>query len=178
MVFPVALAAAKPLGYDPRLGLNFLPIFVAMTLLAIPPILVATYAGIAEVDADVVESSRAMGLTERQILQRVELPLALPVIIGGFRVATLQVIATATLGAVLSGGGLGRFIIDGLARRDEGMLFAGVFFVAALAIGMDLLLAALQRRFTPRGVKIASGGAAVEALGDLGSVSPPSLPAS
>lgn len=175
MVFPVALAAAAPIGYDPRLGLTFLPIFVAMTLLAIPPILVATFAGIAEVDRDVVESSRGMGLTERQILRRVELPLGLPVIIGGFRVATLQVIATATLGAVLSGGGFGRFIIDGLARRDEGMLYAGVVLVAALAIGTDLLLAGLQRRFTPRGVRVASGEEVVEAIGDLGSVAPPSL---
>jgi osmoprotectant transport system permease protein len=175
MVFPVALAAAEPLGYDPRLGLTFLPIFVAMTLLAVPPILVATFAGIAEVDRDVKESSRGMGLSEPQILRRVELPLGLPVIVGGFRVATLQVIATATLGAVLSGGGFGRFIIDGLARRDEGMLLAGVVLVAGLAIGTDLLLAGLQRALTPRGVKVASGEAVVEAIGDLGSVAPPSL---
>jgi osmoprotectant transport system permease protein len=157
MVFPVALAAAEPLGYDPRLGLTFLPIFVAMTLLAIPPILVATYAGISEVDRDVIESSRGMGLTEGQILARVELPIASPVMIGGLRVATLQVIATATLGAVLSGGGFGRYIIDGLARRDEGMLYAGVILVAGLAIGTDLLLSALQRRLTPRGVRVAAG---------------------
>jgi osmoprotectant transport system permease protein len=157
MIFPFALALAKPLGYDPRLGLTFLPIFLAMTLLAIPPILVATYAGISEVDRDVVESSRGMGLTERQILARVELPLASPVIIGGFRVATLQVIATATLGAILSGGGFGRYIIDGLARRDEGMLYGGVILVAGLAIGIDLLLGAFQKRLTPRGVKVASG---------------------
>ncbi len=154
---PGRTGAAEPLGYDPRLGLTFLPIFVAMTLLAIPPILVATYAGISEVDRDVVESSRGMGLTERQILRRVELPLASPVIVGGFRVATLQVIATATLGAILSGGGFGRYIIDGLARRDEGMLYAGVILVAALAIGTDLLLCWLQRRLTPRGVRIGGG---------------------
>jgi osmoprotectant transport system permease protein len=176
MVFPVALAAAAPLGYDPRLGLTFLPIFVAMTLLAIPPILVSSFAGIAEVDRDVVGSSRGMGLSEPQVLRRVELPLALPVIIGGFRIATLQVIATATLGAVLSGGGLGRFIIDGLARRDEGMLYAGVVLVSGLAIGIDLLLAVLQRRLTPRGVRVASGEAVIETVGDLGSVAPPALP--
>lgn len=175
MVFPVALAAAEPLGYDPRLGLTFLPIFVAMTLLAIPPILVSSFAGIAEVDRDVVGSSRGMGLSESQVLRRVELPLALPVIIGGFRIATLQVIATATLGAVLSSGGLGRLIIDGLARRDEGMLYAGVLLVASLAIGTDLLLAVLQRRLTPVGVTVAAGQAAVEAIGDLGTVKPASL---
>lgn len=163
MIFPITLALAKPLGYDPRLGLTFLPIFLAMALLAIPPILVATYAGISEVDRDVVESSRGMGLTERQILGRVELPLASSVIVGGFRVATLQVIATATLGAILSGGGFGRYIIDGLARRDEGMLYGGVILVSSLAIGTDLLLGLLQRRLTPRGVKVASGEEAAEA---------------
>lgn len=157
MVFPVALAMAPTLGYDPRLGLTFLPIFLAMLLLGIPPILVATFAGISEVDHDVVESSRGMGLTEIQTLRRVELPLASAVIVGGFRIATLQVIATATLGAILSGGGLGRYIIDGLARNDDGMLYAGVILVAGLAIGTDLLLSALQRRLTPRGVKVAAG---------------------
>jgi osmoprotectant transport system permease protein len=157
MIFPITLALAPTLGYEPRLGLTFLPIFLAMTLLAIPPILVATYAGVSEVDRDVVESSRGMGLTEGQILLRVELPLASPVIVGGFRVATLQVIATATLGAILSGGGFGRYIIDGLARRDEGMLYGGVVLVASLAIGTDLLLGWLERRLTPRGVKVAAG---------------------
>jgi osmoprotectant transport system permease protein len=157
MVFPVALAMAPTLGYDPRLGLTFLPIFVAMLLLSIPPILVATFAGISEVDRDTVESARGMGLTEPQTLRRVELPLASPVIVGGFRIATLQVIATATLGAILSGGGLGRYIIDGLRRNDDGMLYAGVILVAGLAIGTDLLLTVLQRRLTPRGVRVAAG---------------------
>ncbi len=158
MVFPVALALAPTLGYDPRLGLTFLPIFLAMLLLAIPPILVATFAGISEVDRDIVESARGMGLTETQTLGRVELPLASSVMVGGFRIATLQVIATATLGAILSGGGLGRYIIDGLARNDDGMLYAGVLLVAGLAIGTDLLLSLLQRRLTPRGVRVAAGG--------------------
>jgi osmoprotectant transport system permease protein len=115
-----------------------------------------------------------MGLNERQILARVEVPLASSVIVGGFRIATLQVIATATLGAVLSGGGFGRYIIDGLARRDEGMLYAGVILVAGLAIGSDLLLAGLQRRLIPRGVKVAAGHERAPAIGDLASVTPPS----
>lgn len=157
MLLPVMLGLAPVLGYDPRLGLRFLPIFLAMVLLAIPPILVATYAGLAEVDRDVTESSRGMGLSERQILLRVEVPLALPVIVGGFRIAVLQVIATATIGAYLAGGGLGRFIIDGMARRDDGMLYAGVLLVAGLAVGTDVLLSWLQRRLTPPGVRIASG---------------------
>jgi osmoprotectant transport system permease protein len=156
MLLPVMLALAPVLGYDPRLGLRFFPIFLAMVLLAIPPILVAAYAGLQEVDRDLTESSRGMGLTERQILTQVELPLALPVLVGGFRVALLQVIATATIGAYLSGGGLGRYIIDGIARRDDGMLYGGVLLVAVLAISTDVLLTWLQRRLTPRGVRIAT----------------------
>ena len=99
MLLPVMLGLAPVLGYDPRLGLRFLPIFLAMVLLSIPPILVATYAGLQAVDRDLTESSRGMGMTEGQILGRIELPLATPVIIGGFRIALLQVIATATIGA-------------------------------------------------------------------------------
>jgi osmoprotectant transport system permease protein len=157
MLLPVMLALAPVIGYDPQLGLSFLPIFLAMLLLAVPPILVATYAGIQEVDRDLLEASRGMGLTERQILSGVEVPLSLAVIVGGFRVALLQVIATATIGAFLAGGGLGRYIVDGIARSDSGMLYAGVLLVAGLAIGTDLLLTWLQRRLTPRGVRVASG---------------------
>jgi len=156
MLLPVMLGLAPVLGYDPRLGLRFFPIFLAMVLLAIPPILVAAYAGLQEVDRDLSESSRGMGLTERQILTQVELPLALPVLIGGFRVALLQVIATATIGAFLAAGGLGRYIIDGIARGNDGMLYAGVVLVAVLAIGTDVLLSWLQRRLTPRGVRVAT----------------------
>ncbi len=166
MLLPVMLGLAPVLGYDPRLGLRFFPIFLAMVLLAIPPILVAAYAGLQEVDRDLTESSRGMGLTETQILTGVELPLALPVLVGGFRVALLQVIATATIGAYLAGGGLGRFIIDGIARRDDGMLYSGVLLVAILAIGTDVLLTWLQRRLTPRGVRVATDpgtGSAIEA---------------
>ncbi len=156
MLLPVMLSLAPVLGYDPRLGLRFLPVFLAMVLLAIPPILVGTYAGLQQVDRDLVESSRGMGLTERQLLMQVELPLALPVMVGGFRIALLQVIATVTIGAYLSGGGLGRFIIDGIARRDDGMLYAGVLLVMVLAVGTDVTLSWLQRRLTPRGVRIAT----------------------
>jgi osmoprotectant transport system permease protein len=157
MLLPVMLGLAPVLGYDPRLGLRVLPIFLAMVLLAIPPILVATYAGLRDVERDVTDSARGTGLSESQILRRVELPLASAVIVGGFRIAILQVIATATIGAYLAGGGLGRFIIDGIARRDHGMLYAGVLLVAGLAIGTDVLLSWLQRRLTPRGVRVARG---------------------
>lgn len=168
MLLPVMLGLAPVLGYDPRLGLRFLPIFLAMVLLAIPPILVAAYAGLRAVDRELTESSRGMGLTEVQILRQVELPLALPVLVGGFRVALLQVIATATIGAFLAGGGLGRYIIDGIARRDDGMLYAGVVLVAVLAIGTDVTLSWLQRRLTPVGVRMATDGAASPGTGGIG----------
>jgi osmoprotectant transport system permease protein len=159
MLMPVMLALAPVLGYDPQIGLSFLPIFLAMLFLAVPPILVATYAGIQGVDRDLTESSRGMGMAERQILSGVELPLASPVIVGGFRIALLQVIATATIGAFLAGGGLGRYIVDGIFLRDNGRLYAGVLLVAGLAIGADVLLSWLQRRLTPRGVRIATESA-------------------
>lgn len=168
MLLPVMLGLAPVLGYAPSLGLTFFPIFLAMLLLAIPPILVATYAGLREVDAELTESARGMGLTETQILLGVELPLASAVIVGGFRIALLQVIATATIGAFLAGGGLGRFIIDGIALQDNGMLYAGVVLVAGLAIGTDALLSLLQRRLTPRGVRQATApgqGAAASPTG-------------
>jgi osmoprotectant transport system permease protein len=153
MILPVALSLAPTLGYDPKLGLSYIPIVSAMVLLAIPPILVGAFAGVREVDRDLVESARGMGMQERQILRRIELPLASPIIVGGFRTAMLQVIATATIGAILSGGGLGRFIIDGIARRADGMLFTGVILVGALAIGVDVGMSWLQRRLTPQALR-------------------------
>lgn len=158
IMLPLTLALAPVLGYSPSLGLNFLPILLAMTFLAIPPILVNTYAGLRAVDRDLIEAGRGMGLTEMQILRRVELPLASPVIVGGFRTAILQVIATATIGAILSGGGLGRFIFDGIAQGQAGRssIYAGGILVSVLAIGVDLVLSLIQRRLTPRGVRPAT----------------------
>lgn len=139
--------------WNAELGLDVVPTVVAMVLLAIPPILVNAYAGIRAVDPEVVEAARAMGMREREILARVELPLALPVIVGGFRTATVQVIATATLGAVIAYGGLGRYLIDGIARNEDGRLFAGVILVAGLALAHEGGLAILQRLVTPLGVR-------------------------
>ena len=152
---PLTLTLAPILGYDAGFGLTFLPIFVAMTFLAIPPLLVSTYAGLRSVDRDLIESGRGMGLSERQILARIEIPLASSIIVGGFRTATLQVIATATIGAILGGGGLGRFIFDGLSQGVVGYpsIYGGAILVAGLAIGVDALLAVLQTRLTPRAIR-------------------------
>jgi osmoprotectant transport system permease protein len=152
-VLPLSLTMAPTIGYDPSIGLTFLPIFLAMMLLAIPPILVGAYAGLREVDRDLIEAGRGMGMRERQILRRIEIPIAMPIIIGGFRTATLQVIATATIGAILSYGGLGRFIIDGIARSEPDMLFAGAVLVTALALVVDGVLAIVQRVLTPRAIR-------------------------
>ena len=144
----IALAVPFTQMIDPSLGFNLYPTLIAMVVLAVPPILVNTFAGVAEVDRDLVESARGMGLTERQILGRVEIPLALPVIVGGVRSASVQVIATATLGAVYGLGALGGFIVEGVAQRDEGRLFAGVVLVALLALAAEGGLALVQRRLS------------------------------
>lgn len=153
-----AIAIVLPItaAYDPQLGFKLYPVLLAMILLAAPPILVNTYAGIAEVESELVESARGMGLSGWQILASVELPLALPVVVGGIRSATVQVIATATLGAIFGFGGLGRFLIDGIANHQPGEVFGGVVLVAALALVAEGLLALLQRALTSPGLRMAT----------------------
>ena len=147
IVLPVSLRL------NPDIGLDVIPTFTAMTLLAIPPILVNAYAGIREVDRDLIESARGMGMREPQILVGVELPIALPVVVGGIRTAAVQVVATATLGAVVAYGGLGRYIIDGIARNEHDRLFAGVVLVAGLALLVEGGLGLLQRALTSPGLR-------------------------
>lgn len=156
IVLPPALQLAPVLGYDPSFGLSEIPTFTAMFLLAIPPILVNTYSGLRGVDRDLVEAARGMGLRERQILSGLEVPLAIGVIVGGVRTAAVQVVATATLGAVVAYGGLGRYIIDGIARHENDRLFAGVVLVAALALATEGILGLVQRVATPRGLRLAA----------------------
>lgn len=125
-------------------------ILFALILLAIPPILTNTYVGVQAVEADTLEAARGMGMSERQVLLGLEVPLASPLIVGGIRTAAVQVVATATLAAVPAGGGLGRFIVDGYAIRDFPQIFGGALLVAALAILTEASLAGLQRAVTPR----------------------------
>lgn len=126
---------------------------IALVVLAVPPILAGTYAGVRAVDPAAVDAARGMGMQGTQVLLRVELPNALPLIIGGIRSATLQVISTATIAAFVALGGLGRYIIDGLAVRDYPEMAAGSVLVAALAISADLLLAGLQRLLVSPGLR-------------------------
>ena len=125
---------------------------VAMAALAIPPIVTNTYVGISEVERDFVEAARGMGMSGIQVLRLVELPLALPVILAGMRTAAVQVVATATLGAVFGTGGLGRYIIDGIAQRNYPEVFAGAVIVATLSILTELAFAFIQRRLVSPGL--------------------------
>ncbi len=126
---------------------------IALIALAIPPIVVNAYTGIRDVDPDTVEAARGMGMREKQVLARVEVPLALPVILAGVRTASIQVIATATLGAIISTGGLGRYIVDGFARVDYPMMVSGAILVMVLALTSEALFALAQRRAVSPGLR-------------------------
>jgi osmoprotectant transport system permease protein len=126
------------------------PILFALILLAIPPILTNAYVGIQAVDPDTLEAARGMGMTEGEVQRRIELPLAAPVIVAGLRTATVQVVATATLAAVVAGGGLGRFIVDGFASGNDPQVFGGALLVALLAIITELAMGLLERALRPR----------------------------
>jgi osmoprotectant transport system permease protein len=126
------------------------PAIFALVLLAIPPILTNTYVGIQSVDADTLEAARGMGMSERHVLSRIEIPLGVPLILAGLRTAAVQVVATATLAAVVAGGGLGRFIIDGFATGNDAQIFGGGVLVALLAIATELAFGSLERAATPK----------------------------
>jgi osmoprotectant transport system permease protein len=129
-----------------------IPTEIVLVLLAIPPILSNTYAGVQNVEPAVRDAAFGMGMTGRQVLMRVELPNSLPLIFSGFRSATLQVIATATIASYVTLGGLGRFIYDGLAQQDFPQMISGGLLVAVLALLSDLVLAVVQRYTVSRGI--------------------------
>jgi osmoprotectant transport system permease protein len=130
-------------------GLGLVPPTVALMLLGIPPLLAGTYAGIANVDRAVVDAARSMGMTESRVLMRVEVPNALPLILGGLRTATLQIVATATVAAYASLGGLGRYLIDGIKVRQFHIALVGALMVTALALILDAALAFAVRASVP-----------------------------
>ena len=140
-----------------RLRLAVIPSTIVLALLAIPSILAATYSGIETVDDTVVDGARATGLSEGQIITRVEVPLALPMMFGGLRAALLQIIATATISAYLGLGGLGRFILDGLAVSDYPRMLGGAIAVGVLALVVDWSIQFVQWRWLPSGVRVAVG---------------------
>lgn len=138
------LAFALPLSFALGLGLGFWPTFLAMVPLALPPILTNTFVAIRAADPDTVEAARGMGMRELDVLRIVEIPAGLPLILAGLRTASVNVIATATLGALVAGGALGRYIVDGLALQEYERLFAGAVLVALLAIGTEVGFGVLE----------------------------------
>lgn len=129
----------------PYLGLGFRPSLVALTVLAFPPVLINTYAGVRGVERSVVEAARGMGMSQRQVLWRVELPLALPAMLAGVRIAAVEVIASATLAAFIGGGGLGDYITRGFALNETAIMLVGAVPVALLALASEGLFGSLQR---------------------------------
>jgi osmoprotectant transport system permease protein len=134
------------------LGIGAKPAFLALLVLAIPPLVTNSYVGMAEVDPEIQESAKGMGMTGRQSVVRVEIPIALPVLLAGVRTAAVQVVATATLAAIVAWGGLGRYIVDGLAQRDSVQVFAGALLVAVLSVLTELALALTQRLVVSAGL--------------------------
>jgi osmoprotectant transport system permease protein len=157
----IGLVLPLTVAIDPQAGFKVYPTLVAMIVLAIPPVIVNTQSGVAGVDRDLVEAARAMGMREGQVVRRVELPLALGPILAGLRSASVQVVATATLGAIFGGGGLGRFLVEGIAQQDTGKTFGGVVLVAVLALAVEAAFVVLQRMIRSPGlVRIDSSRAA------------------
>lgn len=139
----LTIFAVTPIGFGPTATT------IALAVFAVPPILTNTYVGFRGVDRDVVEAARAMGFGGRQVAFKVELPLAAPLLMTGVRTAAVQVVATATLAALVAGGGLGRIITLGFRQQDYGAVLAGALLVAALAVLTELVLAGLSWALTP-----------------------------
>lgn len=135
-------------------GLGNVPIIIALTALAIPPMVTNSYVAMREVDADIKEAARGMGFRVPAQILRVELPLAVPLVMAGIRTSSVQVVATATLAALIAGGGFGRYIIDGFGQQDYTKLVAGGVLVALLALATEGALSGLERLLVPRGLRL------------------------
>jgi osmoprotectant transport system permease protein len=127
------------------IGIGYKPALIALVLLAIPPIFTLSFTAIRQVDPATVEAARGMGMTEGRLLRKVQLPIALPLMLDGVRLSSAAVIATATLAALVGWGGLGRYIVDGFAVRDFVQVFAGVVLVALLVITSEVIFTMLLR---------------------------------
>lgn len=145
----LAFVVLLPLG----LGVGPLPAIVALSALAIPPIVVNTYAGLRDVDRELIEAASGMGMRAWQVVWGLEVPVALPVILAGVRTSAVQVVATATLAGIIGGGTLGELIIIGFNTGDEVLVFGAALVVALLSIVTELAFAALQRAATSPGLR-------------------------
>jgi osmoprotectant transport system permease protein len=158
------LAFALPVAFRFGLGLGFWPAVLMLVPLGVPLILLGTYTALRAVDRELVEAARGLGMSPGQVLRAVELPVAAPAVVAGVRTAAVTIVATATLGALAASGGLGRFIVDGLARREDPRLITGALLVALLSLLTEALFDAAERRLRTRG-------------GRAGAVRPPGAPA-
>jgi osmoprotectant transport system permease protein len=146
---PIAIRVAG--WFDrPELGLGFWPTFAALFFLSIPPILTNTYIGIKGVDPDAVEAARGVGFSEREVLRQIEVPLAMPLIVAGIRTAAVQSVATASLAALVAGGGLGTYILLGFRTGERPPLVGGAILVALVAIATEVAFGFLNRALSPR----------------------------
>lgn len=143
------LALALPLSIRFGFGLGAFPTLIALVVLAVPPLFANAYTGIANVDASLVDAARGQGLTDVDVLRRLELPLSLPFLMTGVRIAFVQVLATAALGALVAFSGLGSFIVEGMAQFDDGKTLTGAVLTALLAVTSESVLARVGRRITP-----------------------------
>ena len=146
---PSLAVIAIGLGF---LGFGFTNVLVALVVLAVPPILTNAYVAVDEVEQEAVEAARGMGMTPWQILRRIELPLALPLLFAGIRTAAVYVVASATLAAIAGGGGLGEILFNQASYRVEGLVGAAIV-VSVLAFAADALFGGIQRLLTPRGLR-------------------------
>jgi osmoprotectant transport system permease protein len=144
-------------------GFGILPALVALIALAVPPIVTNSYIGVRSVDRDVREAAEGMGMRGRQVLWQVELPVAMPLIMAGIRTSAVQVVATATLAAIVGLGGLGRYLIDGLPQRDLAQVVGGAILVAVLSLLTELALGRVQTLVVSRGLAERGADAAVRA---------------
>jgi osmoprotectant transport system permease protein len=152
--FAILVVAVQLVGIGSR------PAFIALLALAIPPILTNTYVGLSEVSPDLREAARGLGMNDLEQLFKVEIPLAIPLIMAGLRTSAVQVVATATLAAQVAWGGLGRYIIDGFSQGDNVQIFAGALLVALVATLVERGLGMVQSLVTPAGVRHAQRSAA------------------
>lgn len=136
----------------PYVGIGFKPSLIVLTLLVCPPILINTYTAFKEVDKSIIEAAYGMGMNKSRVIRRVELPLALPVIITGIRTASVECIATATLAAFIGAGGLGEFILNGIGLADPSLLLVGAVPVAVLAFLTEIILGRFEKWARPNNI--------------------------
>ncbi len=142
--------------FVPIFHIGFLPAAIALTLLGIPPVLLNTYEGLRGIDPATIQAARGMGMTNWQIITKVQAPLVLPVLAAGLRTSAVQIVATAPLGGLIGAGGYGDYIIDGVNTLNTVEILAGSILVAALAILLEVGMEWVERRVTPEGVRLRS----------------------